>query len=75
MIYNRYSGAQNERIEKDFKKVKQHISNLKNVFIEMKADDTRNFDYTKYVSIEIKQLFRCSYSSKSSQLYKTCYFY
>ena len=71
LLYNRYPGAQNERIEKDIKRVNTHIDNLNSALIEMKADNTRNFDYLISTTIANKQLLDCSYSRKSSQLYKT----
>ena len=71
LMYNRYPGAQNERIEKDFKRVKKHMGlNISDALIEMQADNSRNFDYLNNSSIENMQLFNCSYQKKSSQLYK-----
>ncbi len=72
LIYNRYPGSQNERIEKDFKRVKKYMAtNLNHALIEMQADNSRSFDYIEKSSVDNLQLFDCSYSKKSSQLYKS----
>lgn len=75
LLYNRYPGAQNERIEKDFKRISRHILNLQIALNEMKADNSRNFDLITNSTIENKQLFNCFYpigkGSHRNQLYKS----
>jgi hypothetical protein len=75
LLYNRYPGAQNERIEKDFKRISRHILNLEIALKEMKADNSRSFDSIINSTAENKQLFNCFYhigrGSTRNQLYKS----
>lgn len=68
IIFNRYPGSQNERIERDFKKISENIDNLNNALILMSADNSRNFDYINQSNIQ--SLFHCYYNKKSEQMYK-----
>lgn len=66
VIYNRYPGAQNERIEKDFKRTIDNKDNLDNALRLMRADNSRAFE----IKANIRNLFNCYYNKKSSQIYK-----
>ena len=70
LVFNRYPGAQNERIARDFKHLQNHSSNLNDAIIKMKNDNTRSFH-----SIELSQpgspvYFDAYYSAKNQQLYR-----
>ena len=68
IIYNRYPGSQNEKIERDFKRVIENEVNLNNALILMEADNSRTFHYIEQSSIQ--SLFNCYYNKKADQIYK-----
>lgn len=68
LIYNRYPGSQNERIEKDFKRVNDNCSNFNKALELMKSDNSRSFEYIKNGGIQ--NLFNCYYDKKNDQMYK-----
>jgi len=51
LIKNRYPGAQNERIAKDYKIISEY-TNLDEALTILVRDNTRSFDYLKDISIE-----------------------
>ncbi len=68
IIYNRYPGSQNERIERYFKRLNENIPNFDKVLNIMSADNSRNFEYIK--ARNIQSLFNCYYNKKNEQIYK-----
>lgn len=68
IIFNRYPGSQNERIEKDFKRLNENISDTNKVLKIMQSDNSRSFEYIKKKSIQY--LFNCYYNKKNDQIYK-----
>ncbi|HEB7556635.1 TPA: hypothetical protein RZH79_001863, partial [Campylobacter coli] len=70
IIFNRYPGSQNERIERDFKRVVENENSLDNALLLMKADNSRSFEYIKQQN-SISNIFNCYYNKKSEQIYKT----
>jgi hypothetical protein len=68
IIYNRYPGAQNERIEKDFKRLNENIPDFNKVLEIMKSDNSRSFEYIDNGGIQ--NLFNCYYNKKNDQIYK-----
>lgn len=68
IIYNRYPGSQNERIEKDFKRVNNNIEDFKKILGIMQADNSRSFEYVKNAGLQ--NLFNCYYNRKNDQIYK-----
>jgi len=68
VVFNRYPGAQNERIEKDFKRLNENIPNFSRILKIMQADNSRSFEYIKTGGIQ--NLFNCYYNKKNDQIYK-----
>lgn len=68
IIYNRYPGSQNEKIETDFKILLKNQNNLSQALSEMKSFNSRTFDYIKRKNLD--NLFNCFYNKKSDQMYK-----
>lgn len=68
IIYNRYPGSQNERIERDFKRLNDNIPDFDKVLEIMSADNSRNFEYIN--ARNIQSLFNCYYNKKNDQIYK-----
>jgi len=69
LVKNRYPGAQNERIAKDY----QLISNGKTLnenLVTMIRDTTRNFSFLENITVEEPAYFEAYYSSKSQQIYR-----
>jgi hypothetical protein len=69
IIFNRYPGSQNERIERDFKKVVENVNTLDNALSLMRADNSRSFEYITQQN-SLTGLFNCYYDKKSEQMYK-----
>ncbi|WP_144585516.1 DUF262 domain-containing protein, partial [Campylobacter coli] len=61
IIFNRYPGSQNERIERDFKRVVENENSLDNALLLMKADNSRSFEYIKQQN-SISNIFNCYYN-------------
>lgn len=68
VIYNRYPGAQNERIAKDFEMMKKEKSYNK-VLTNMLKDRTRNFDSIRNTSEKEPKYFEAYYDNKNQQIY------
>lgn len=68
LIYNRYPGAQNERIAKDFEIVKS-AKNLKKSLDLLIKDRTRNFDNIRNSSLKNPKYFEAYYDNKNQQIY------
>jgi len=73
VLYNRYPGAQNERISKDIDILKKNGSNFQNSLKEMIKDRTRSFDEVRKSSTESPQYFEADYESKNQQIYSAFY--
>tara|TARA_B110000046_G_C13024273_1_gene412961 strand:- start:5537 stop:7375 length:1839 start_codon:yes stop_codon:yes gene_type:complete len=69
LIKNRYPGAQNERIAKDYKIISEY-TNLDEALTILVRDNTRSFDYLKDISIENFKLIDAHYSNRSQQIYR-----
>lgn len=69
IIFNRYPGSQNERIERDFKRVIENVNTLDNALLLMRADNSRSFEYIAQQN-SIANIFNCYYNKKSDQIYK-----
>ena len=69
IIFNRYPGSQNERIERDFKRVVENVNSLENALLLMRADNSRSFEYITQQN-SITGIFNCYYNKKSDQIYK-----
>ena len=69
LIKNRYPGAQNERIAKDYKTISDY-TNLNEALTIIVRDNTRSFDYLKDISIENFKLIDAHYSNRSQQIYR-----
>lgn len=69
IIFNRYPGSQNERIERDFKRVVENVNSLDNALLLMRADNSRSFEYITQQN-SITGIFNCYYNKKSDQIYK-----
>jgi len=68
IIYNRYPGAQNERIERDFQRLNNNSNNLIKVLDLMSVDNSRSFVYIEDGGVD--NLFNCYYDKKNDQIYK-----
>ena len=69
LIKNRYPGAQNERIAKDYKTISEHTK-LDEALTILVRDNTRSFDYLQNISIDNLQLIDAHYSNRSQQIYR-----
>jgi hypothetical protein len=69
LIKNRYPGAQNERIAKDYKTISEY-TNLDEALTILVRDNTRAFDYLQNISIDNLQLIDAHYSNRSQQVYR-----
>lgn len=69
LIKNRYPGAQNERIAKDYKTISEY-TNLDEALTILVRDNTRSFDYLQNISISNLKLIDAHYSNRSQQVYR-----
>ena len=69
LLKNRYPGAQNERIAKDYKSISEN-TDLGEVFGIFARNNTRNFDYLKDISVDNFHLIDAHYSNRSQQIYR-----
>ena len=69
LVYNRYPGAQNERIEKDFNTIKKY-SDLMQALELMLKDKTRDFSKIEASNLANPEYFDAYYTSKNQQIYK-----
>jgi len=69
LIYNRYPGAQNERIEKDFNIIKKYPDLMQCLELMLK-DKTRDFSKIEVSSLANPEYFDAYYTSKNQQIYK-----
>ena len=70
LIFNRYPGAQNERISRDFKNLVDNGINLNAVLLKMKNDNTRSFHSISACTPTAPAFFDAYYSAKNQQLYR-----
>ncbi|MDB9911459.1 DUF262 domain-containing protein [Flavobacteriaceae bacterium] len=69
LIKNRYPGAQNERIARDYKTISKY-TNLDEALTILVRDNTRSFYYLQNISISNLQLIDAHYSNRSQQVYR-----
>lgn len=69
LLKNRYPGAQNERIAKDYNIFSEPIS-FNEKLVRMKKDNTRNFDFVAGQKNDIPDVFDSYYTAKAQQLYR-----
>ena len=69
LIKNRYPGAQNERIAKDYKTISEYM-NIDEALTILVRDNTRSFGYLENTSISNLQLIDAHYSNRSQQIYR-----
>jgi len=69
LLMNRYPGAQNERIAKDFDRICSDES-LDTIMSKMLNDNTRNYNNIKNNNKENPEYFSASYNAKSQQIYR-----
>lgn len=69
LLKNRYPGAQNERIAKDYKTIEDNtdLNKALNIFVR---DNTRSFNHLKDLSENNFQLIDAHYSNRSQQIYR-----
>lgn len=68
LMYNRYPGAQNERIARDFKLIQENPLDI--AIDRMKNDNTRNFSSIETSTVATPFHFDANYTAKSQQLYR-----
>ena len=68
VLYNRYPGAQNERIAKDYELIKSSKDYNKSLNTMLK-DRTRNFDGIRNCTIKAPKYFDAFYDNKNQQIY------
>lgn len=69
LLKNRYPGAQNERIERDFKIITGKHTHSE-ALTKMITHNTRSFDYLKTNSIENAHYLEAYYTARSQQIYR-----
>lgn len=69
LLKNRYPGAQNERIAKDYKTISENGELSKGLDVILR-DNTRSFDFLKDISKDDFQLIDAHYSNRSQQIYR-----
>ena len=69
LLKNRYPGAQNEKIAKDYKTIINHSELNETLSIFIRAN-TRSFNYLNDISLENLQLIDAHYSNRSQQIYR-----
>ena len=69
LLKNRYPGAQNERVKKDYDTISKLSDGNKCIDVFLR-DNTRSFDYLKNISQENFQLIDAHYSNRSQQIYR-----
>jgi hypothetical protein len=69
LLKNRYPGAQNERIAKDFKYIQEHT--LPEALEKMVLENTRDFSYIERAKADEPAYFEAYYSNKTQQLYRS----
>jgi len=68
MLKNRYPGAQNERIAKDFSYIEKY--DLSSALKKMQLDNTRNYDNVEKLLENGPVAFEAYYSSSGQQIYR-----
>lgn len=69
LLKNRYPGAQNARIERDFKMITP-VTDLQKVTEAMKRDNTRSFKDLIGRKVQSMEFIDASYEAKNQQLYR-----
>lgn len=71
IIYNRYPGAQNERVQRDLKIFEESIDQLNNFTDKIKQDRFKTFDTIRNSDETSLKIFDAYYSDKGGKLYKS----
>lgn len=71
IIYNRYPGAQNERVQRDLKIFEENIDQLNNFTDKIKQDRFKTFDTIRNSDETSLKIFDAYYSDKGGKLYKS----
>ncbi len=71
IIYNRYPGAQNERVQRDLKIFEENIDHLNNFTDKIKQDRFKTFDAIRNSDENNLKIFDAYYSDKGGKLYKS----
>src|SRR5690606_22710835 len=69
VLYNRYPGAQNERIAKDIDRFHKSGKKFDATLVEIIKDRTRSFEYIKKSTSDNQQFIEADYESKNQQIY------
>ncbi|MCB9210916.1 MAG: DUF262 domain-containing protein [Ignavibacteriales bacterium] len=72
LLKNRYPGAQNERIAKDYERISKNKS-LEDALVKMLKDNTRSFTQIEKSTPENPEYYDAHYSSRGQQIYRALF--